>query len=108
MFKTEAEVMEHQAHLWCMARQALIDAGCPLEDGCHVPTVHGNWLNGVTALRTFTAQGTRGFDAADVARQLDAAATKGDSSLHEVAAIVIRRLLSEHVAYIADRPIVEK
>lgn len=106
MHKTELDVIEHKAHLWSVVRDMLIEADCPIEDGCHVPTVVGNWLAGVTAMRTFSAaRGMRGFDANEVVRQLENAAHAGDSSLHEVAAIVIRRLLANHVCHIGGKPI---
>lgn len=79
------------AYLWGVVRQKLIEAGCPIQDGCHVPTTIDEWLAGVRATRCFTAKGS--IDPADVARQLEAAARAGDSSLCEVGALVIRRLL---------------
>ena len=39
----------HAAHLWGVVRQLLIEAGCRIEDGCHVPTTVGEWLRRKTA-----------------------------------------------------------
>lgn len=32
------------AHLWSVVRSLLIDAGCPIETSCHIPTVVAEWL----------------------------------------------------------------
>ena len=57
----------HAAYLWGVARRALIGAGCPIEDGCHVPTVLDDWLNAVTLAvrdRLAPAAGAEGDDSA--------------------------------------------
>ena len=35
----------HAEHLWSVARSALIDAGCPLDGNCYVPTTIEDWLH---------------------------------------------------------------
>lgn len=55
----------HAAYLWGVARRALIEAGCPIEDGCHVPTVLDDWLNAMTLAvrdRLAPAAGAEGDD----------------------------------------------
>lgn len=39
----------HAAHLWGVVRELLIDAGCPIETNCYIPTTVGDWLNRKTA-----------------------------------------------------------
>ena len=36
--------LEQAAHLWRVARELLVEAGCPIVLGCHVPTTIQNWL----------------------------------------------------------------
>jgi hypothetical protein len=101
----ETERLHMWAHQWHFVRGVLIDAGCPIVDGCHIPSVVTDWLDGVTSMRHFVANGTQGILAEDVLRQVGLAAKAGDSSLLECAGIVIRRLrdaIAKHHAQKAD------
>lgn len=56
--RDELAKCRHAAHLWSVVRSLLIDAGCPIESSCHIPTVVGDWLQRVSpfALQPYCAK----------------------------------------------------
>lgn len=43
--RDELAKCRHAAHLWTVVRSLLMNAGCPIETNCHIPTVVGEWLH---------------------------------------------------------------
>lgn len=48
----------HAAHLWSVVRELLVDAGCPLDTTCHVPTVVGKFLSSRPASQDVLCRGS--------------------------------------------------
>lgn len=42
-FSTDSQA---DAIRWRAARDILIERGCPIREGCHIPTIIEQWLNG--------------------------------------------------------------